>query len=154
MYHAIFWDAFPVTLLRDHYCDSDAVLQMRESSQAWIHGNSAYLDEIRISRDEPVSLHSSTDESGWQVSMLNRVLVWKSRRTLLEPAVLNIFGLEDEIVDVRDSRRLMRLKDYQAGRPIVTETIRPQPYFPSCSNLKRHQLVESLGVLEKLGSGM
>jgi hypothetical protein len=36
----------------------------------------------------------------------------------------------------------------------VTDTLRPQPYFPSCSSNKRVQLVAALGLLEKLGSEM
>jgi hypothetical protein len=153
-YHAIFWDAVPVTLLRDHYCSSDAGLQASESAQAWIQRNSARLDDFRISRGERMSMHSSNDESGWQVSTLNRVLVWKNRRTLVAPSVLNIYCIEDEIIDIRDGSRLMRLKDYEAGRQLVTDTIRPQPYFPSCASNKRDQFIGVLGLLERLGNGM
>lgn len=149
--YMVFWDAVPVTLVRNHDCANEAGLQVDESPQAWIQRNSDRLDDLRISPQDRATWPSSIDEAGWQVSALNKALVWKNRRTLMAPALLNIHLVEDEIVDVRDGRRLMRLKDYEAGRQLVTQTLRPQPYFPSCSNPRRAELIAALGLLEGLG---
>lgn len=154
VYHTVLWDAVPVTLVRNYDCAHDAGLQVDESPQAWIQRNSDRLDDLRISPQERAALSSSIDESGWQVSALNKALVWKNRRTLMAPTLLNIHVVEDEIVDVRDGHRLMRLEDYEAGRQLVTQTLRPQPYFPSCSNPRRAELITALGLLERLGREM
>lgn len=136
-YHLIFWDFIPVTVMHSYYCHRDGGLKIHISADQWLEENANDLAGLAIPREERISQKDIVFPGweDWDVTAFNRAVLRLHKSEKAGPSFLGIERQRYKLLDIRENTVLLEQINYRAGKGLMYQTLRPQPYFQSCPGL-------------------